>query len=257
MPSRRLFIPLLIAALLVVAPGAASAASGTIAGTVPQHAMRVVLMEAAPGTKAPVRLGSARSGPGGRFALHFSGAEVETVKYLLATRGTYRLALALGEGAVPRGRQVKLTERTTVAMGFAMAQFIGAGDRVSGTNPGLRNAAAMSYDLVGDEGGLSKVLREFPNGGSTSTLPTFNSLANLLTICRRQAVGCARLLAKARMPGGAPAADTLAAVVNIARYPWHDVRGLYKLSLGGHVRGHWQPSLGEGEAPDAWTLALL
>ena len=101
------------------------------------------------------------------------------------------------------------------------------------------------------------MLRKFPNGTSTSTLPTFNSLANLLTICRRQGVGCARLLSKARTPGGAPAADTLAAVVNLARSPWHDVRGLYKLSLGGHVRGHWQPSLGRGEAPDAWTLALL
>jgi hypothetical protein len=142
-------------------------------------------------------------------------------------------------------------------MGFAMAQFVGVGGVVVGQNPGLRNAAAMSGDLVDLGGGLSKVLREFPNGKSTSTLPTFNSLANLLAICRRQDAGCLRLLSKARTPGGAPAKDTLAAVVNIARYPWHDVRGLYKLSLAAaHRDGAWSPALAQDEAPDAWTLAL-
>jgi hypothetical protein len=251
--SIRHLIPLLIGALMVV-PSTAGAANGTISGTVPQRSMNVALMGAMSGAKTPVRLADTRSGRGGEFTLRYSGATDTTVKYLLATDGKYRLALALGEGAVPR--RVKVTERTTVAMGFAMAQFIGAGDKVSGKNPGLRNAAAMSYDLVTEDATLSRVLRRFPNGGSTSALPTFNSLANLLTICRRQGIGCARLLDKARTPGGAPAADTLAAVVNIARYPWHDVGGLYKLSLGGHVRGHWQPSLANGEAPDAWTLAL-
>ena len=34
-------------------------------------------------------------------------------------------------------------------------------------------------------------------------------------------------------------------------------RGLYKLSLAAaHRRGTWQPALAQGEAPDAWTLAL-
>jgi streptogramin lyase len=128
---------------------------------------------------------------------------------------------------------------------------------VVGKNPGLKNAAAMSADLVTTEGTISTVLRKFPNGGSTSTLPTFNSLANLLTICRRQDIGCARLLSKTRVPGGAPARDTLEAVANVARYPWHGVRDLYKLSLAAaHLRGTWQPALGSGEAPDAWTLAL-
>jgi sugar lactone lactonase YvrE len=279
---RSLVLPLVaMLALLAALPGVALAAgghggvvfdppsksSGKISGTVPRQGMNVALMAAMPGAKAPVRLGSTRSTKGGYFVLRYHGNQAASVKYLLATRPggaaeagfpvpgqTYRLAAALGEGAVPGW--VAVNERTTVAMGFAMAQFIEGGDRVAGKNPGLRNAAAMSEDLIELEGGLSKVLRKFPNGGSTSTLPTFNSLANLLTICRRQGVGCARLLDNARTPGGAPAADTLAAVTNIARYPWHDVRGLYKLSLGGHVRGHWQPSLANGEAPDAWTLAL-
>jgi hypothetical protein len=261
-------------ALAAALPGAAPAAggnggSGTISGTVPLRGMNVRLMAALPGDRLPVLLGSARSGAGGAFSIHYQGAHpANQVAYLLATRPggaaeagypvpgqSYRLAAALGEGAIPRS--AKVTERTTVAMGFAMAQFIGADGTVVGQNPGLRNAAAMSGDLVDLGGGLSQVLKKFPNGGSTSTLPTFNALANLLTICRTQGVGCERLLSKARVPGGAPARDTLAAVAGIARYPWHDVRGLYKLSLAAaHRRGTWSPALAQGEAPDAWTLAL-
>jgi sugar lactone lactonase YvrE len=254
----------------VVGSGEGTGEFGTITGTVPMRGMNVVLMEAAPGANKPIRLGSARSGNGGRFTLRYSGAEVPTVKYLLATRPggaaeagfpapgqSYRLAAALGEGAVPRGGTFKITERTTVAMGFSMAQFIANGDRVAAKNPGLRNAADMSGDLVSLSGGLDKVLRAYPNGGSTSTLQTFNSLADLLTICRRQDLGCERLLSKARAPGGPSATDTLDAVTNIARYPWHDARGLYKLALAAAARrGTWQPALGGGEAPDAWTLAL-
>jgi hypothetical protein len=284
-PTRRgpLLSLVVLAALAGAAllPGAAIAAQGQfdgsffdpgppkmIDGTVPQSGMNVVLMAAAPGAKSPTQLGSARSGRGGAFTLRYSGAKDSQVKYLIATRPggaaeagfpvpgqTYRVGLALGVGAVPR--EVKVTERTTVALGFALAQFIGGGDKVAGKNPGLQNAAAMSGDLVNLTGGLDHVLRERPNGSANSTQRAFNSLADLLTICRRQDLGCERLLSKARTPGGAPARDTLAAVVNIARNPWHDVRGLYKLALTAAARrGTWQPSLGSGEAPDAWTLAL-
>ncbi len=245
-----------------------AASSRTLTGTVPLRGMNVVLMAARPGAKTPVRLGSARSTGGGEFEIHYRGNETTSVKYLLATRPggaaeaglpvdgqSYRLGLALGEGGLPAA--AKVTERTTVAMGFAMAQFIGAGDLVAGADPGLENAAAMSHALVTTAGGLAKVLRKFPNGGSTSTLPTFNSLANLLTICRAQSLGCARLLSKTRAPGEAPSRDTLEAAANVARYPWHGVRDLYKLSLvAADRRGTWQPALGSGEAPDAWTLAL-
>lgn len=270
MPTRRFLAVLLTILLVALLPGTAAAkgGSGTIAGTVPLRGMNVQLMGALPGDRLPVRLGTARSGAGGAFAIHYEGARPGQVTYLLATRPggaaeagfpiygqSYRLAAALGEGRPPR--RVKVNERTTVAMGFAMAQFIGVGGVVVGQNPGLRNAAAMSGDLVDPQGGLSKVLRTFPNGGSTSTLPTFNALANLLAICRRQDERCVRLLSKARAPGGAPAHDTLAAAVDIARYPWHDVGGLFKLSLAAaRLPGAWGPALAKDEAPDAWTLAL-
>jgi hypothetical protein len=265
--STILLVGLLPGTALAAGGGVADDGAGTIAGTVPLRGMNVELMAAHPGDRLPERLGAVRSGPGGAFTLPYKGARGNEVKYLLATHPggaaeagfpiygqSYRLAAALGTGAVPR--RATVNERTTVAMGFAMAQFIGSG-MVVGQEPGLRNAAAMSGDLVDLGGGLSKVLRAFPNGGSTSTLPTFNALANLLAICRRQDVGCVRLLSMARTPGGAPAKDTLSAVVNIARYPWHAVRGLYRLSLAAaHQHGAWQPALATGEAPDAWTLAL-
>ncbi len=122
--------------------------------------MNVVLMAATPGAKAPVELGSTRSGRGGEFELHYRGNEAASVKYLLATRPggaaeagfpvdgqSYRARRWRSATARPAGR-CEVTERTTVAMGFAMAQFIGAGDQVAGKNPGLKNAAAMSADLV-------------------------------------------------------------------------------------------------------------
>src|ERR1700761_4810547 len=98
LPARRsplLLLLLLVAALaVVVAPASALGAGGftpvgsgegtgqhgTISGTVPMSGMNVVLMEALPGGKAPINLGSTRSGRGGNFALPFSDAEFETVK---------------------------------------------------------------------------------------------------------------------------------------------------------------------------------
>jgi hypothetical protein len=247
----------------------AASGLGTISGTVPLRGMTVELLAATPGGTATARLGTARSGPGGAFTLRYSGARPTTVDYLLATRPgggaeagfpiygqSYRLGAALGEGTPPP--RVKVTERTTVAMGFAMAQFIDAGRAlgagVAGKNPGLRNAAAMSADLVDLGGGLSSVLREFPNGRSTSTLATFNTLGNLLALCRRQDTRCARLLSLAGAPGGGPATDTLEAAANIARYPWHDAAALAKLTRVS--RPLWSPTLAADESPAAWTLAL-
>jgi hypothetical protein len=269
--------PLLLLTLLAVAlaatfaPGAAMAASpttsavgsgegtgqfGRLAGYTPEGGMTVELMEAVPGAKAPKRLGTTRAGNDGHFALAFKGAEAAGVKYLLATRGASRLALALGEGAVPDGRQVAINERTTVAMGFAMAQFIDGG-KVTGKNPGLKNAAAMTRDLTDTQGHDAKVLTSFPNGHSNSTLATFGSLANLLALCRHEGPGCRRLLALGGVPGGGRAHDTLAAVRNIARNPWQHVQGIYELSLAARQKGGAiGPSLGEGEKPSAWTLAL-
>jgi len=258
-----------LALIAVLVPSSALAAKrGTLSGQVPMRGMNLVLLAAKPGAKGPELLGSTRSGRGGAFSLRYRGATAGAVKYVVATRpggaaeagfpvpgNTYRLAAALGVKPVPR--RVTVNERTTVAIGFAMAQFIDAG-RVAGPDPGLRNAAAMTRDLVrASSGKLSPVVSRFPNGNSTSTLRTFDSLANLLTLCRRQSQRCANLLKQAGAPGRGAAPDTLQATVNIATNPWHNVSGLFKLSrLAAARRSRYAPALRRGELPDAWTLAL-
>jgi len=263
-------LPLAFVALLaLLAAQPAFAASGTIQGQVQgsplPRAFRVSLLQANPGGAKPKRLGATMTRRGGSYSLAYKGATRRGVRYLIAVRpgggaeagfpvpvSSYRLAAALGDRGVPR--RATVNDRTTVAAAFAMAQFF-RGNDVAGKNPGLRNAAAMTRDLVGRRsGGLSPILRRFPNGGSTSTLPTFNSLANLVASCRRPGARCAQLLRLAVRPGAAPSANTLKAMVAIARYPWHNVRGLFKLAR--LARPVYGPYLGRGERPDAWTLAL-
>jgi hypothetical protein len=254
----------LAAALLVLVPAAAGAAAGgVLRGSVPLRGMNVVLYAARPGAAKPQALGRARSGRGGAFRLTYRGAVRGPVKYVLATRpgggaeagfpvpgNSYRLASAIGAGAVPP--RMTLNERTTVAAGYAMAQFL-EGGRLAGKDPGLRNAAAMTRNLVGLRGGgLSPVLARYPNGGSTSAREAFDSLANLLAVCRAQSRRCATLLNLSGAPGGLAAGDTLDATVNLARYPWHNSAALFTLSR--RVLPRYRPAL--RAAPAAWTLAL-
>ncbi len=258
-------LTLALASISLFALAAPAAGARTISGTVPLRGMNVALLAANPGAARPVVLGTARSGAGGAFSLSYRGAGLTTVKYLLATRpgggaeagfpvpgSSYRLAAALGTGQVPA--RATVNERTTVAIGYAMAQFI-AGGRVAGPNPGLRNAAAMSANLVARRsGGLSPVLKAYPNGNATSALATFDSLANLLATCRMQDDACATVLKLASAPGGGAAPDTLTAATNLARYPWHNAGPLFAASL--RARALYAPALAAGEKPDAWTLAL-
>jgi hypothetical protein len=117
------------------------------------------------------------------------------VLYLLAGRGALvRLAAVLGS-APQLPRSVVVNERTTVAAGFALAEFI-AGREIAGPVPGPQNAAAMTSDLVNvGTGALSRVLTAPPNGSQTSTLRTFNSLAAMADIARNPAHNAARLFA--------------------------------------------------------------
>jgi hypothetical protein len=253
------------AALLAPCAALAGGKRRVLRGTVPLRGMNVVLMAATAGRQRPAVLGRAQSGRGGGFAIRYPVAAPGAVKYLLATRpggaaeagfpvpaNAYRLGAALGTGLGPP--RATVNERTTVAMAYSMAQFIGGGS-VAGKDPGLRNAAAMSGDLVERRTGrLSPVVRRFPNGRSTTTLATFDSLANLLVQCRHQNRRCAQLLHLTAQPGGEAAGDTLQAMVELARNPWHNVNALYKLSLRG--RALYVPSLAPGDRPDAWTLAL-
>jgi DNA-binding beta-propeller fold protein YncE len=201
--------------------------------------------------RSAIALASARSGRKGRFRLSYRSPGRDAVVYVVAGRGRARtLAAVLGVGRRVPGRAV-VDERTTVAAGFAMAQFV-HGERIAGRAPGPRNAAGMARNLVAPRSGRpAGVLRRAPNGGRTSTLRTFNSLANMALACVRERASCARLFRLARPPGGRVPRSILAAVAAIARNPANNRRGLFRLS-----RAHRVYAPARGSAPTAWFLAL-
>src|SRR4051812_12193787 len=215
----------------------------------PLASARVTLYRAAT-TGAAVPLGSTRTHANGTFALIHGGGD-GAVFYLVAERdGIGRLAAVLGAGNLPA--RVVLNERTTVAAGYALAQFVSSRG-VVGRAPGPKNAAAMARNIADVRTGrLGAVLRLPPNGGQTSAVRTVNSLANLLLPCARSHGGCDELFGLASLPGAPPVHGALEAVAAIARTPWHAVAGLSRLA--GATPDAYHPAL--EKAPDAWTLAL-
>jgi hypothetical protein len=206
-----------------------------------------------------VPLAAAVTRPSGRFVIRFRPpAAPGTVLYLAARRGPVALATVLG--SIPSGqvtdaplpRKVVINERTTVATGFAMAQFL-KGRTLAGNAVGLRNAAAMVRNLVDvTSGRIADVLGSPPNGARTSTLAAFNSLANLLANCVARRPLCFAILHAARDERGRLPAETLHAMANIARNPWRHVGRIYRIAS---IRPPtYAPAL--ARAPDAWTIAL-
>lgn len=248
-----------LAALSLLAAAPAGAAERTLTGTVasgpiPLAGVPVSLYRAAGASGAPQRLGGAVTDARGRFALSYRAPrDGRAVLYALAgTRADVRLAAALGPRAP---REIVVNELTTAAAGFALAQFTD-GWRVGGPAPGPQNAALMAANLADVRSGtVSPVLLRSPNGGETSTLATFRSVANLVAKCARRAPSCARLEALARTPGGPPARGALDAVANIADHPWQHVGRLYALSLDAPTPYPGALS-GRRRQPAAWTLPL-
>jgi hypothetical protein len=207
------------------------------------------------GQKNSDQLAKSRTRGNGSFKLRYRAPRRSSaVLYLIAGRGAnVRLAAVLGTPRFPR--QAVVNERTTVATGYALAQFVHGPKKIAGSSPGLQNAAAMAANLANvPTGHLSRVLRRAPNGGQTSALKTFNSLSNMLPPCARSTRRCSRLFKLATPPGGSTPRGTLEAIADIARNPANDVNGLFKLARSRPAP--YGPALRAGERPDGWTLAL-
>ena len=237
--------------------------SGTraLAGT------EVTLLQAGDRPGAGARpLARARSGADGRFTLSYRPPRgADAVLYLTADAAPardgrrraahpgkpvrpVRLVAMLGTGRPPGA--VVLNERTTVAAGYAMAQFTQGGE-VAGRSPGLQNAAAVSHNLADvTSGAVARMLATAPNGDRTSTLRAFNTLADILSGCTAGQT-CGRLFELAGRPGSAAPRETFQATADIARAPGEHVAGLFALAAR---RDTYRPRL--RTAPDAWTLAL-
>lgn len=257
--ARGTFVLAAIAGLLLVAgsppPAAAAELQGRVlSGSRAVDSAAVVLHRAVPGARRPATLGKGVTARNGSFRLRYRararrGAVLYlTVKSPSAGGGT-RLASVL---RAPIPRRVVINERTTVAAGYGLAQFI-QGGRIAGSSPGLGNAASMAANLADARTGrAARVLRSRPNGHQTSTLRTFNSLANMITHCVRRERACAKLFRLATPPRGRAPRGTLDAVADIARNPSHNAGRLFKLTRTGPYR----PALKRSQRPDAWTLAL-
>jgi sugar lactone lactonase YvrE len=259
-PVAVLVLGILAALALASLAGAEHAAAAKLRGEVVSGRVKlgstpVTLYRAGSADSEPVRLGRSRTRGNSSFKLsyrppHRSGA----VLYLIAGRGAaVRLASVLGTRRFPR--KVVVNEHTTVATGYALAQFLRGAKTLAGRSPGLQNAAAMAANLVNVRTGhLGRVLRHPPNGEQTSTLQTFNSLSNMLPRCARSARRCSQLFKLAEPPGGSAPSGTLEAIADIARNPAHHVKQLFKFS--GSPPTPYRPALDQAERPDGWTLAL-
>jgi hypothetical protein len=170
---------LLIASVMLSAVGALGGqalADGVISGRVmskgkPLEGYGIAVF--ATGTERGVPLPPEPIGIGlsdlrGRFVVRYrTPSTANAVIYVLAARSSVVLASALGPEATLPGA-ITINERTTVATGFAFAQFI-QGAEISGNRYGVSNAVHMAANLANVvTGEIAEVLGTPPNGPDTS-----------------------------------------------------------------------------------------
>jgi len=260
---------------ICMATSAISAASlnGQVLGAGAPIANSTVTLWAA-SAGAPKQLAQARSGADGSFTLTAPSALADSSLYLVAQGGQPTASKAAGNnpaialisvlGNKPP-LKVTINEMTTVASVWTNNQFL-HGTAISGSALGLHIAAGNVPNLVDLEtGGLGPVIQDPLNSSQTSTLATFNTLANLLAGCITRVHGdaCNKLFAVATPPAGVAPTDTLMAAQNIARNSSHQAQSLfalldvfYPIPAGKRLRpAPFIPYL--GFAPSAWTLSLV
>jgi hypothetical protein len=221
--------------------------SGGTVSTRPLAGIQVTLLEATEGQ--PVVLGQATSDADGRFAVTSPTNTADGVFYLSAEvdRGVDLVAV-LGQSL---RTSATVNELTTVAAGYAMAQFTRDG-AVSGDPFALGLAAGMNDNIVDvGTGTSSPVLLSSPNADETISLRLTRSLANLLAACIERRSATAAFLAATKEPGGPPPRGTLQALANLARDPAGSVRQIDRLT---RLRSVYEPAL-DG-APDNWSVAV-
>lgn len=195
-------------------------------------------------------LGTATTDSSGQFDIEYKMPSTRpAVVYILATRGEAMLASAIGDG--PTTGVVFINERTTIATGFAFAQFV-SGQKLKGNRYGMLNAVHMAANMANAQTGeIADVLALPPNGPETEALRTFNSLADIVAYCVQTSAGCDDLFDQATVAGGQRPQNVLEAVSDIAKYPWSNVSALFNLSTKNQI---YTPAL--AESPNAWTLFL-
>jgi hypothetical protein len=197
-----------------------------------------------------VPLGSSTTSDNGGFAIEYSLSDAQTTQqpvfFVEATSGHAMLASAIASDNGQIETPIVVNDRTTVATGNAYAQFISAAG-IAGDAVGMRNAAQMAANLADPlTGAVGTALASSPNGDETSTLATFNSLANVVAACVAADGDCAKLFAAATPAGGTLPANVLQALSNIVKYP----------SYPGYPDNAADPIFGLAQASPAHYLGL-
>ena len=245
------------AAATTVLPGGAGAApaaslsgvvqSGGTASARPLGGVEVTLYEATSGR--PTARDTATTAADGTFLLTATRRESSGVFYVTAdvARGVEFVAVL---GSVLRPR-VTINELTTVAAGYAMAQFTDAAT-ISGDGVALQIAAGMNDNLVDTTtGASSRVLLSSPNADETNSLRSTRSLANLLAACLESNGTTQSFLALTKAGGGPAPSTTFQGLANLARSPERNVKQIYGMTKRS---GAYAPAL-EAQ-PDAWTVVV-
>ena len=203
-------------------------------------------------------LGTVTTGPGGAFSIAVPpAARPSATLYVTGVGGTIggralpatvELAAALGD---LRGGPIALDERTTVAAGYALAQFADDGI-IGGPNPGLANAAWMPRNMVDPQtGAITRFFGESPNGPDTEALTNFESLASIIAGCAAGTNDCDAFLTAATDAWGVRPATTWQAMTLLPTNPAGDQLGVFD-QIPADPR--FEPV--RTDPPSAWTIAL-
>ncbi|HTH54191.1 MAG TPA: NHL repeat-containing protein [Edaphobacter sp.] len=197
----------------------------------------------------------------GEFSLTdaYSCPTAETPVYLMSAGGDAGagvnggavLMSALGACSQLGSSRVAVSEITTVASAYALAQFMAPGTSsigASSTNSkGLLNAFRTVSNLY--DGSTGVLRAKTPAGNGTVPVSKIDSLANVLANCvesTTSSLACTNLYQATTVAGKKPS-DTLTSVLLLALHPELSLKSLT-------LSGPYQPSL--AGAPNDWTLSV-
>ena len=235
---------------------ASAASADTLTGTVLKNsaaASGVTVTVYGAGSSSATTLGSAVTSSTGSFTVTYTPPATGLVYAMTQDASGRRREMAVVGPPSALAASVVINERTTVAAAFALAQFF-HGSAIYGAQPGLGNAGATSLNLADPTTGkLSSVLANSPNGNASATLPTFNTLANVVLSCTRGSNGdCIRVLRAAKIAGQSAPTNTVTAIAGIARNPTTNPKGLFRLAA---KKKNYTTAL--SKAPVSWLIGLV
>ena len=244
------------AASLLCLSFASAANADTLNGTVLTNsaaASGVTVTVYAAGTSSATTLKSAVTDRSGAFKVIYTPPATGLVYAMTQDASGRRREMAVVGPPSSLAESVVINERTTVGAAFALAQYF-HGSAIYGAQPGLGNAGATALNLADPVSGkLSSVLANSPNGNASATLPTFNTLANVVLSCTRgTSADCARLLKAAKVPGQSAPTNTVTAIAGIARNPTTNPKGLFRLAA---TKKNYTVAL--SKAPVSWLIGLV